>query len=59
MIEIYMIFYNDGYQDVPLGGYLTLEEAQEIQAEMNENNPDTEHWIIGPVEVDPSGESYS
>jgi len=53
MIEIYMIFYNDGYQDVPLGGYLTLEEANEVLEEMKMNDPDSEHWISGPFEVDP------
>lgn len=51
MSEIYLICYNDGYQDVPVGGYLTIEEAEEILAEMNENS-DTEHWISGPHEVD-------
>ena len=51
MSEIYLICYNDGYQDVPVGGDLTIEEAEEVMAEMNENS-DTEHWISGPHEVD-------
>ena len=32
MSEIYLICYNDGYQDVPVGGYLTIEEAEEVMA---------------------------
>lgn len=52
MSEIYLICYNDGYQDVPVGGYLTIEEAQEILEEMQDNDPDTERWISGPHEVD-------
>ena len=44
--------YNDGYGAVPLGGYPTLTEAKEILAEMRENSPDSEHWILNPIEVD-------
>jgi hypothetical protein len=53
MIYIYLILFDNGIGPEPLGGYLTIEEAEEIMAEMNDNNPDTEHWIVGPVEVDP------
>ena len=52
MTTVYLIMYNDGYGAVPLGGYPTLAEAKEILAEMRENSPDSEHWILNPIEVD-------
>jgi hypothetical protein len=52
MTTVYLIMYHDGYGAVPLGGYPTLEEAQDILKEMRDNNPDTEHWILNPIEVD-------
>ena len=53
MTTVYLIMYDNGYGAVPLGGYPTLEEAKEILTEMRENNPDTEYWILEPIEVDP------
>ena len=53
MVTAYLIMYHNGYGAVPLGGYPTLTEAKEILAEMRENNPDTEYWILEPIEVDP------
>jgi hypothetical protein len=55
MINIYLILFDNGNGPEPLGGYLTLEEAESILEEMKENNTDTEYWIVGPVEVDPEG----
>ena len=52
MTTVYLIMYHDGHSAVPLGGYPTLEEAQDILKEMRDNNPDTEHWILNPFEVD-------
>jgi hypothetical protein len=52
MTTVYLIMYHDGYGAVPLGGYPTLEEAQDILKEMRDNNPDTEYWILNPIEVD-------
>ena len=52
MVTVYLIMYDNGYSAVPLGGYPTLAEAKEILAEMRENNPDTEYWILEPIEVD-------
>ena len=53
MVEVYLIMYDSGSGPTPLGGYPTLEEAQEIIKEMRDNNPDTEYWLLEPIEVDP------
>ena len=53
MVTVYLIMFDNGGGAEPLGGYGNLDEAQAILNDMKQDNPDTEYWILEPIEVDP------